>query len=199
MPFIDFSEVKNRVSFADAIQFLDISPKKTGNQWRGPCVACQTGGDRALVITEGKGYFCFADHKGGDQIALVAHVLGISAKDAAQRLAEHAGIVKVPSTSSSKVQAKSTVPESEGGGDSKLLPLSYLEADHEAVIAVGLDPEWCQANGVGYSPRGVCRGSIAIPFRDERGALLGYFAVQELTYVPPDFTTNVVPFEKRRA
>lgn len=52
-------------------------------------------------------------------------------------------------------------------------------------------------HGVGYAPGEVCRGSVAIPIRDEQGILLGYFAVQDLTYMPPDFQPNVVAFTKR--
>lgn len=194
MGFVDFSAVKEAVSFADAIKHLELEMKQTGNQWRGPCPNCQTGGDRALVITDGKGYFCFADHKGGDVIALASHILKLPAKDAAQELAERAGIVQVRSTV--QFGTRSTVPKSEGGGDSKLSPLSYLEHDHDAVVALNLDPDFCKKQGIGYAPRGVVRGSVAIPFRDETGVLLGYFGVQDLTYLPPDFQTNVVAFKK---
>jgi len=196
MAFIDFAEVKEKVSFADAMKHLELELKRSGNQWRGTCPACG-GNDRGLVVTEGRGWYCWQLKKGGDVIALAAHILDIPAKQAAHELAQRAGIVPVQSGT---VQSKSTVPESEGREGSKLSPLSYLEHDHEAVHAVGLSPEFCERQGIGYAPRGLVRGSIAIPFRDERGQLLGYFGVQELTYIPADFQpTNVVPFEKKRA
>lgn len=195
--FIDFGEVKDRVSFADAISLLQLELKRAGNQWRGPCPACRSGGDRALVVTEGKGFYCWGQRKGGDQIALAAHVLDVPAKEAAQELAERAGIVpsRDRNSSSGKVPSR-TVPESEGGGGSKLSPLSYLEPESDAVVALGLDPKFCEQHGIGYAPRGVVRGSVAIPFRDENGVLLGYFGVQDLTYVPPDFTSNVVQLKR---
>lgn len=193
--FIDFAEVKEKVSFADAISYLKLGLKGSGNQWRGPCPACNSGGDRALVVTEGRGFYCFANKKGGDQIALAAHVLEVPAKEAAQELAERAGIVPVgkgtvPGTSSR------TVPESEGVEGSKLSPLSYLEHEHDAVAAVGFDPEFCKQHGIGYAPRGLMRGTIAIPFRDEQGVLLGYVGVEDCR-IPEDFKTNVVPLRKR--
>jgi len=196
--FVDFSAVKEQVSFADAVSHLELDVKRSGNQWRGPCPSCKTGGDRALVITEGKGYFCFAQKKGGDQIALAAHVLEISAKDAAQELAQRAGIVQVHSTvqGTSKVQAPR---ERDGEETQKLQPLSYLEHDHDAVHAVGFDPEFCKKHGVGYAGKGVARGHVLIPFRDEDGTLLGYVGVTE-AWLPTDFKTNVVPVDfKRRA
>lgn len=193
MAFVDFTAVKEAVAFSDAILFLDLHMKRSGNQFRGPCPSCPTSTDRSLVVTEGKGFYCFSAKKGGDVIALATHVLSQPAKDAALYLAEQAGLV------ASKPDRSRTVPPEREGEGSALSPLSYLEAEHDMIVALGLDPKWCEANGVGYAPRGVVRGSIAIPFRGERGELLGYFGVQELTYIPPDFTTNVVPFEKKRA
>ena len=195
--FIDFAAVKEKVSFATAIECLSLDLKRSGAQWRGPCPTCRQGGERALVVTEGKGFFCFALKKGGDQIALAAHVLDLPAKDAAQELAERAGIVPSHQRNSTSGRVPSrTVPESEGAAGSKLAPLSYLEADHDAVVALGFDPEKAKAMVIGYAPRGVCRGSVAIPIRDETGCLLGYVGVQELTYLPPDFTTNVVSLKR---
>jgi len=197
MPFVDFSAVKEAVSFADAISHLQIDVKQAGNQWRGPCPTCQTGGDRALVITEGKGFFCFADKKGGDVIGLAGHILQLGPKEAAQELAQRAGIVQY-----SKVQGNSKVlapRERDGNETKKLEPLSYLEHDHPAVDGVGFDPEFCEKNGIGYAGRGTARGYVLIPFRNEDGVLLGYVGVTE-AWLPNDFKTNVVPVDfKKRA
>lgn len=190
MPFVDFAAVKEAVSFADAASYLSLDVKRQGNQLRGPCPHCQSGGDRALVITEGRGFYCFAEKKGGDVIALAAHVLDLPAKDAAQELAERAGIVQSTRTSSNTVRSQ---PESGKG----LAPLSHLEAEHEAVLALGLDSSFCKEHGIGYATKGVVRGSIAIPFRDASGTLLGYFGCNDFSYIPPDFQGNVVPFQKR--
>lgn len=195
MPYIDFKELKERVSFTDTISFLNLNLKRHATGWRGKCPACEAGGDRALVITEGKGFFCFAAHVGGDQIALAAHILGLSAKDAAQELARHGtvpGNSTVPVTGTVPV----TVPESEKGKETKKLqPLSYLEADHVAVEAIGFDPEFAKHHGIGYAPKGTMRGTVAVPFRDETGGLLGYIGITEAT-LPADFKTNVVPLRK---
>lgn len=195
MPFVDFAALKEQVSFSAAIELLDLELKPSGNQWRGKCPACNSGGDRALVVTDGKGFFCFALKKGGDQIALAAHILNLSARDAAQELARRAGIVQDTSTCTGTVQGK-TVPEGDGGEGSKLSPLSYLEHEHDAVVAVGFDTEFCKRHGIGYAPRGIMRGTIAIPFRDARGTLLGYIGVEDCR-IPADFTSNVIPLKQR--
>ena len=77
MAFVDFAELKGKVSFSNTIEVLGLDLKQSGNQWRGKCPACNSGGDRALVVTEGKGFFCFAASQGGDQIALVRSSQGI--------------------------------------------------------------------------------------------------------------------------
>lgn len=194
MAFVDFAELKARVSFADAITLLGLTLKHSGNQWRGACPACKSGGDRALVITEGKGFFCFASKKGGDQIALTGHILDLAVKEAAQELAERFGIVP---DRNSTVPRKSTVPESEGGSETKkLAPLSYLEHEHPAVEAVGFDPEIAKELGIGYAGRGIMRGTVAVPIRDQHGTLLGYIGIMEAK-LPADFMgKNVVAFPK---
>src|ERR1700712_478258 len=174
--FVDFQEIKQRVSIEDAVKMLGLQMKPGNNQLRGPCPACKEGGDRALVITPSKSaFYCFADKKGGDQIALVAHIQGMAVRDAALFLAGD------NRTSNSTVGTSQTVPEGESGkqGDRTLAPLSYLEADHPAVDAVGFDADFCKKHGIGYAGKGLMRGTVAIPFRDEHGTLLGYVGVTE--------------------
>jgi DNA primase len=192
--FIDFADLKAKLTFGETVQLLGLEFKQSGNQWRGACPVCKGAAERSLVITDGKGWFCFIAHKGGDQIALASHILGIGMKEAALHLAEQAGMVPVQSTSTSTKDTSPPSTEDKGEG---LEPLCYLEPDHEAVVSLGFDPEWCSQHGVGYAPKGVCRGSVAIPFRDDHGVLLGYIAVQDVVYLPPDFQSNVVPLRKR--
>lgn len=44
-------------------------------------------------------------------------------------------------------------------------PLEYLQAEHPAVEAIGFDPDVAQALGIGFAPRGVLKGTVAIPLR----------------------------------
>jgi hypothetical protein len=79
---------------------------------------------------------------GGDQIALVSHVKGMSQKDAAALMLGQAG----PGTVTSTVRGTSTVQD-------KFPPLDYLEADHITVEALGLSQETAEALGIGYARR----------------------------------------------
>jgi hypothetical protein len=82
--FVDFAEVKERCSIVDAVALLGLKTTEERNQLRAACPACGNGGPRAIVITPSKGLFhCFPSKAGGDQIALVSHVKGLSQKNAA--------------------------------------------------------------------------------------------------------------------
>lgn len=83
---VQFSDVKARVSLEDAARLLGLKLKQSNHQMRGPCPACPNGGERTLVITPGKGFYCWSVKKGGDCIALAAHVRQCSPKDAAEIL-----------------------------------------------------------------------------------------------------------------
>ena len=74
----DFQKVKASVSLTDAISKLGLEGKHHGNQWRGKCPGCGSDDDRKLVITEGKGAYCFGVEAGGDVIWLAAHVRGLT-------------------------------------------------------------------------------------------------------------------------
>jgi DNA primase len=101
MPFVDFAELKTRVSIEQAMQMLGLTLTIHGSQYRGACPVCKAGGDRALIVTPAKGLFyrfaCRGDKKlngAGDAIALTAHIRGISVKEAADQLDRAFGTVQ---------------------------------------------------------------------------------------------------------
>ena len=87
MPYIDFIAIKEAVSIEAAAQLLNLDVKQSSNQLRGCCPACQSDDERSLAITpDKKVFFCHSARTGGDCIALVGHILGLSMKDAAEWL-----------------------------------------------------------------------------------------------------------------
>ncbi len=87
MSKIDFVKLKETVSILQAASLVELKLTQHGDAYRSPCPACQSGGERAIVITPAKkAYYCFAEKKGGDVIALVAHVRGIGQRAAAEWL-----------------------------------------------------------------------------------------------------------------
>ncbi len=81
---VDFADLKTRINIEQTAQLLGLQLKQSGQAMRGPCPACNSGGERAIVITPAKGvFFCFAAKEGGDLIALAAHIRKCDVKDAA--------------------------------------------------------------------------------------------------------------------
>lgn len=166
---VDFAGVKKEHPIEKVAELLGIEVTKQRNgQYRGKCPIHQGTDPRGFVVTPSKSlWYCFGGCGGGDQIALVAKVRDISPKEAAEWLVGGVG-----GTSSGIVPDRETVPE-------QFQPLAYLEADHEAVEAVGFDMEIAQAVGIGYAPKGTLKGTVAIPIRLPDGTLIGYAGIME--------------------
>jgi DNA primase len=183
MPYaLDFAELKQRVSIEQVASWIGAQLKPHGAQLRGPCPICKAGGDRAFVITPAKRcYYCFGEcRKGGDIIALVANAKGLSAKEAAEAIARHFGGERTGTVPHSSPQPM----QQEKGA---LKPLDYLQSDHEAVRALGLSEETAQAFAMGYAPRGILRGRVAVPIRDRAGVLLAYCGIATTNEQSPRF------------
>ena len=84
--FVDFDEVKGRVSCEQAIAKLGLAMLRKGNQWRMACPTCKSDDPRSLCVTEGKGFYCWGGRTGGSVIDLAAHILGCTTNEAANFL-----------------------------------------------------------------------------------------------------------------
>ena len=191
MPFIPFDELKQRYTIEQVAQRLNLTLKKSGETFRGPCPACGSGGERAIIITPSKGlFYCWAAHVGGDLIALAAHIRKTEAKGAAAWLAGNSD------NSSGDKFPKGTVPRTEE--ERGLKPLE-LEHDHVAVETLGFSAEDAATLGIGYANRGIMRGHVAVPVRLEDGTLAGYIGITEAKLPPRWHGINsgvVVPMRK---
>jgi len=161
---LDFARIKQEHSLESVAERLGLQLKKHGNALRGPCPSGQ-GDDRAFVLTPGKGWYSFAAQKGGDVIALVSFARGCSAKEAAAWIAGNQ-------------PEKSTKAEPQTDG---FKALEYLQPEHEAVVAIGFPEDVAKAVGIGFAPRGIMRGKVAIPIRLPNGTLIGYCGVEDAT------------------
>ena len=170
--FVDFQVLKQNVKIEDAVALLALKANQYGDQMRGACPACKSGGDRALVITASKSvFYCFAAGEGGDVIALTAHIKGISMKEAAEFLVISLTKSSELALTNSQATVPSTVPEKKKAGFN---PLTYLVANHPSVQALGISPETALHFGAGFAPKGIMRGKLAIPIHDAQGQLVAY-------------------------
>lgn len=188
---MDFQEVKAAYPIEKVVELLGIDVTKQRNgQLRGCCPIHGGNDPRGFVVTPSKGlWFCFKGCGGGDQLALISKLKKISPKEAAEWLAGPVGGTSTPN----REPSSGTVRE-------QFQPLTYLEAEHEAVIATGLDPEIAQVIGAGYAPRGTMKGQVLLPLRLDSGFLIGYVGVTEVIapvrwHLPEQ---KVVKLEQRR-
>jgi DNA primase len=171
--FVDFEVLKTRIKIEQTIGLLGLQMRQHGDQYRGPCPACKQGGDRALAINSGKqSYYCFYQKKGGDVIALVAHLRGMTQKDAAGYLDQQFG--NSGQSNGETMQGSYHHSPSPPAQQSRVLkPLDYL-VFNEAIAELGLSEPTCTAWGAGYAPKGIMRGRLAMPIHDRGGTLLAY-------------------------
>lgn len=178
MSFVDFAELKTRISIESVIQMLGLKLRQTGSQLRGPCPICKVGGDLALVVTPARDlFYCFAAKAGGDQIALVAHIKNISVKEAAGQISDHfqarnggTGTVQVHSTSAPTVPpAQST----KTGFDPDAYA-SRLDPAQPALAPLGISPDTFKVFQSGYASTGLNRGRLALRLDDRQGICVGY-------------------------
>ena len=178
MSYVDFAELKAKVSITDALGMLGVDLqrfKSHGDQLRGCCPIHDGNNPRGFVVTPAKGlWYCFAGCGGGDIIKLVSKMRQLPAKEAAELIAERFGNPSVPRNRTVPPGRNRTVPQNEKGA---LKPLDYLQPEHEAVQALGVSPETAAAWESGYAPKGIMRGRYAVPLKTEDGNLLAYVGI----------------------
>lgn len=193
MPFIDFADVKARVSIEDAAEKLGLALKPSAGKLRCPCPV-HGGGDRAMVITPEKGLFCCFGSRpstGGDQIQLVAHVKDISVKEAAEFLAGTVPLSR-DKTAPQNNKSPSTVPTSPPGRKPGFDVAAYaakLDPGAPALAPLGISAETLKDWKAGYSNSGTNRGRLAIALHDRDGNTIG-FAGRALSNEQP---TLIIP------
>lgn len=174
---LDFRDIKDRVTYNDVLSFLALNGKRVGEQFRAKCPACNTDNDRSLVLTPGKGAYCFAAGKGGDILWLVSHVRGIGVRQAAQEIVDHfhldgQHVPQEPAPPAPTPASKATGNGTASNVPTSLAPLTHLIHEHEA-CKVFAD---AKSLGIGFAAKGILRGKLAIPlYRD--GKLAGYVGV----------------------
>ena len=188
MPYVDFKAIKEAVSIEDAANFLNLSLKKSGNQLRSGCPACKPDDERILVITPGRNlFYCFDAKVGGDCIALVQHITGLDAKDAASYLApqERTSKATVPQAA----RAETTAPKKEFDPVAFAAKLSFTDE----VAELGISEEDATRLQIGFT-----RGRIYIPVRNEDGSISGFvgFADGQLKMPPQWLHSNVVKLKR---
>ena len=195
--FVDFREVKARVSIRDALaryHFLDGLKDKGNGNLVGPCPIHGGKNPNAFhVSTEKNAFNCFTSCGGGNVLDLVAKVERVSVRDAALNLADWFGITTTreatsrasrKATKEERVEATTRPARDQatrghnGREESVINPpldheLKTLDPKHPYLLERGLTPETVKAFGLGFCSRGLMKNRIAIPIH-VRGELVAY-------------------------
>ena len=173
---IPFKKVVAEVPLLDACEHFGIDLKKTGKTYRGQCPECD---NKRMAVTPGEGFCCHQCDLQGDVIALAKAVEDLDSMYEAAAYLVDAFDLSFETTRKKRTEPKEKVEEPQSSEDKGFRPLTYLKPDHEAVIALGFDPDEAEELGVGYAPRGYHKQTVAIPVRKSDGTLVGYIGVTE--------------------
>jgi DNA primase len=177
--FVNFAELKQRVSIEQVAMSLPVKWEMSTNQLRATCPI--HGGERGLIVTPAKQLFiCMADNrKGGDAIQLVAHITGCTVNEAAHQIEKRFGTVTVDSNSSTVSNNRATAPQKEKGRPNAPAfdPEQYaarLDPAHTSLAALNFSPETLKAFKSGYAATGSNRGRLALAVHDRDGKIAGF-------------------------
>jgi DNA primase len=179
--FIDFADLKSRISIHQVMQMLDLKLTQKGDQYRGTCPVHHGTNPREFVITASKGlWHCFGGCGGGDQIALVAKIKGVKQHEGAHLIAEHYGLsggtVHASPAGTGDKTAPTTVPPAprgERGFDGETYAKT-LDPAHASLEPLGISADTLRLFKAGYSGSGVNKGRLALPIHDHAGNILAF-------------------------
>lgn len=178
---LDFKDIKSKVTIEQVALWLGLPLQKDGATLRCAC-PIHGGGPRALVVTPGLvnkdgsigAFWCHANgcKKGGDMIELVAKVMKIRVRDAAQAIRNQF------------VNGGGTGAAHNGNGKGIESVAEYLVQEHELLQGLDLSVEFLKSlsgtdaagkpYAVGYKPKGPLSGYLALPIVSKDGSLVAY-------------------------
>ncbi len=190
---LDFKAIAESVDVEAVARQMGVPLKRSANELRAACPACETDDDRSLAVyPETNSYRCFAASLSGDSISLWAHLNGYTGMyRAAKELAElfpHAtasGTAKttdperetVPATPPQKPEARTVAPRAQPAPafdpDEYAAKLQYTEQ----VSDLGISQEDAARLGVGYMSSGLHRGRVVFCVRNPDGSISGFVGV----------------------
>ena len=194
--FVDFKEVKSRVTILQILERYDLlrTLKRAADRLSGPCPLHKGTNPTQFRVSISRNCFnCFGNcGRGGNVIDFVSLREGITFREAAlllqewfmpdkasTHLAEEAATpADVPQRSQPLHSSALIHPSADDDVTGENPPLSFelksLKPDHPYLAERGLTQATIESYGIGYCARGCLRGHVVIPIRNRDGALTGY-------------------------
>lgn len=199
--FVDFKEVKSRVSILQVLERYDLTRtfSRSADRLSGPCPLHKGTNPTQFRVSASKNCWnCFgACGRGGNVIDFVAMREGLTFRDAAVMLQEwfmpdkcSARVAEMPASQSKptpssppsgpppadKAPAATSSDDDDEAGENP--PLSFelksLKQDHPYLGTRGLSEALVKDYGIGFCTKGCLRGYVAIPIRNREGQLVAY-------------------------
>jgi DNA primase len=182
-PWIDFKEVKSRVSMSDLLRKYGIDLRKINQvQIRGKCPLPQHRSEDVTsfsVNVEKNIWACQSSScaearkgkKGGNVLDFVAWMEQCNVREAAVRMSEWFGL----SSSAPAKKAVGPVADSRQVNIPLAFTLKDIDHRHPYLVARGFEEEECEFLGVGFFPgNGSMKGRVVFPLRNFHGEVVGY-------------------------
>lgn len=187
--WIDFKELRAKLTFEQVLRHYGVEVKGNGNQHHGFCPLPNHNGKRnspSFSASLDKGIFqCFGCGAKGNILEFAALMENVNPKDGpaflkvAQKLQkqfcpESGGADKTPGKPANK-------PARPPANDLPVIvnaPLDFelkgLDASHPYLLNRGFTPDTVERFGLGFCSRGYLKDRVAIPLHDDAGKLVGY-------------------------
>jgi hypothetical protein len=191
----DFQSIKQQVTIAQVIEMLGITGLTPhGETLRGFCPICKEGNNRAFVVTPARNiFYCFSEKRGGSVIDLVARFKRIPESQAGQQLAQHFGLNGAGKPADNAPAASEGPQERKAAGFDPLAYLKTLDAGHDALKDLDLQPETLIEFQAGYASKGLNRGRLAVAWHDVTGTVKAFIGVSLGGDVPHYLMPKDVP------
>ncbi|MBX7208541.1 MAG: toprim domain-containing protein [Verrucomicrobiaceae bacterium] len=197
--FVDFKEVKSRVSILQVLERYDLTRtlKRSADRLSGPCPLHRGTNPTQFRVSASKNCWnCFgACGRGGNVIDFVSMREAVPFRDAALLLQEwfmpEKSALRVAESASFQshrssppagpppvtpvAAASSSDDDGEAGENPPLsFELKSLKLDHPYPASRGLSAALVLDYGIGFCSKGCLRGYLAIPIRNREGKLVAY-------------------------
>lgn len=182
--WIDFKELRTRMTFPFVLQHYGIALTEKGDQWVGSCPLPshgESGGAVSFSAHPQKGIFqCFGCGAKGNVLDFVVLYeggnpkRGLDVRKTALKFHKLLRNGSKPEPPPAGENGSSQEPPRSGVNEPLNFRLKDLDPAHPYLVGRGFSESTMRQFGVGYCHRGVFAGRIAIPLHDPQDRLIGY-------------------------
>ena len=219
--WIDFKHVKAHASFGRVLEHYELDAIGSGAQRAILCPFHDETNPSCKINLETNAFHCFGCEAHGNILEFVMKMEGSTLREAARLVAEWCDVSPAPPKNGTRETKKK---RKDGGKTNKQPkppkkrpvphaaseqpgavnpPLTFelkLEPEHPFFSEHDISSEMVAEFGLGYCSRGMHKGRIAIPIRDEHGVLVAYAGRWAEAEVPEGVPKYLLPkdFQKSR-